>query len=405
MRATWLFAYAQRLAAQDRLEDALAMFERVADRHPRSAGAYLHWALTLSEAGRVDEAIDKLQQAMALKPSNAILPLFLGQILFDHGHYDEARPWCEKTLQMKSSQLRAAALLGLIDIACGKIDSGYERLQQPQTGVQTFASSLLVRQSPAVYQQISSTWQSRLLLVVETYLMQQEREARTLACQLLLRPDAQHRQRLTAIDRVFIYGGMGLTRLWYRLRYKAEREAWCRYAEAEKAYYLNQFQEAACLYAQFDHTFPARPQIEERLYEMAYRQADFSSALQHWHRYLSARRQPQKPDAFESFILGELQLQRGDYKAAARSLVTASDSPWRDYRVPYYQGLCHLKEGARREARRCFAAATDMINPDLATLRLEELYRVANALKHAPKTQAPMPASPHANHTETHANP
>src|SRR5687768_11273456 len=81
MRATRLFAYAQRLAAQDRLEDALAMFERIAALQAGSAGLYLHWGLTLSEANRLDAAVDRLQQAIASTPTNVVLPLFLGQIL------------------------------------------------------------------------------------------------------------------------------------------------------------------------------------------------------------------------------------------------------------------------------------------------------------------------------------
>jgi hypothetical protein len=80
-------------------------------------------------------------------------------------------------------------------------------------------------------------------------------------------------------------------------------------------------------------------------------------------------------------------------------------SPWRDYRVPYYQGLCHLHQGARREARRCFAAATDMINPDLITLRLEELYRVAQVLKPASEARASVPSHPNASNTGTPAMP
>jgi tetratricopeptide (TPR) repeat protein len=192
---------------------------------------------------------------------------------------------------------------------------------------------------------------------------------------------------------------MGVQRRWYRLRHTTQQDAWHLYARAEEAYYLGQFQEAVRLYGRLDRVFPARQQVEARLYEIACAQADFHLALQHWRRYLET--QPQAPNACEALVLAELQLQEADYEGAAGSLAGATHSPWPDYRLPYYQGLCHLSQGVRREARRCFAAATSMINPDLVTLRFEELYRVAQGLASPLRPRHPSLSTPSAKTIET----
>lgn len=53
--------------------------------------------------------------------------------------------------------------------------------------------------------------------------------------------------------------------------------------------------------------------------------------------------------------------------------------PWRDFRVPYYQALGHLRAGDVREARRCFLETARRLNPNIAGVRLDELYRLHNA--------------------------
>ena len=54
---------------------------------PRAAGIYLHHALALAETSRWLEAVLALQQAMALQPTNPVLPMFLGRIYLDHADY------------------------------------------------------------------------------------------------------------------------------------------------------------------------------------------------------------------------------------------------------------------------------------------------------------------------------
>jgi hypothetical protein len=46
----------------------------------------------------------------------------------------------------------------------------------------------------------------------------------------------------------------------------------------------------------------------------------------------------------------------------------------------YYRGLCQLHAGAPGMARHHFAQAVQQLNPDIAALRLAEMYRVYQRL-------------------------
>jgi tetratricopeptide (TPR) repeat protein len=254
-------------------------------------------------------------------------------------------------------------------------------LQQSQSPSPSWVEQIAlwcgVRQPPTLSQQTSSIWQSRLLLVVETALRQYP-TAQTLAAQLA----AQEPAHITALDRLLTQGMMGVQRCFYRLRYYTQperRDVWLLYTQAEQAYYLGQMEEAVRCYEQLDAGFPARQQIEYHLYDMAAVQGDFHRALTHWRRYLKAESESQEATGEAALVLGELQIQVGDFTAAAASLAQATSMLWRDYRLPYYQGLCHLHAGATRRARLAFAEAVSRLHPDIATLRLDELHRLTLA--------------------------
>lgn len=395
MRAARLFTQAQRLTAQDQLDEALAAFDRILEARSPTAGIYLHQALALSEAARLEEAMQAMHQAIALEPHNAVLPMFLGQILFDHTHYSEARTWCENALALNPQQLRATALCGLIDLATGDVNTGYQRLQCSQSPTPTLSTRLAhgcrMQAPPTVAQQSSSIWQSRLLLVVETAL-QPYPAARTLVAQLLeLEPGPEP---VNIVDRLLTHGIMALQRGFYGLRYATQpdtRTLWWRHLEAEKAYYLNQFETAIPLYHQLKSHLPEPSQIDHRLYEMAAAQGNFRLALTHWQLYLDATASSRDLTGEEALVLAELQLQVSDVSGAATTLASSPAPQWKDYRHPYYQGLCQLHTGATRAARRSFAVAASYLHPDIATLRLHELHRVTQPLTHQPPTLHPAP--------------
>ena len=385
MGATRCFVRGQRLAANDQLEEALQTFEQALARRPRMAGARLHYALALSAAERLDEAIAEMHQAIEIEPHNAVLPMFLGLILFDHADYEEAQTWCEKSLQLDPQQLRAQALLALIDLAEGRIARGYERLQQPQktalTVLERLALKCGLRPPPLLYQQSSSMWQSRLLLVVETHLIQAGDSAPRLAEQLVCEsPQAQALQHAGVVDRALTRGVLAVMRLYYRLRYAsqpARRTLWLRYAQAEQAYFLAQPDEAAAAYTQLLPNFPDPARLEQRLYDIAYAQGDLKRAWRHWRRWVETAA-PQL-SALDQLQQAELQYQAGDYDGVTATLEHITSLPWRDFRVPYYEGLCRLHTGAKREAQRCFVEAARRLNDNAVGMRLDALYQLHQA--------------------------
>ncbi len=390
MRASRFFVQGQRLAAEERLDEALNAFEQALAREPQMAGAHLHYALALSDADRLDDAVTAMQKAMAIEPQNAVLPMFLGHILFDHADYTRAQSWCEQSLTMNPQQLRAQALLALIDLTEGRVAQGYERLQQSQSPSLSMWEQLAFKcgmhPPPLLYQQASSMWQSRLLLVVESHLMRAGSHVPTLADRLIHdSPQAEAMQSVNVVDRMLTPCIMTIIRLSYRLRYASQpplRDMWLRYAQAETAYFSAQPDVATNIYEKLIADFPEPQRLEQRLYEIAYAQGDFKRAWQHWRRWADTAASNLSP--LDQLQQAELQYQAGDYEGTQATIEQITTLPWRDFRVPYYQGLCHLQVGARREAHRCFVETTRRLNPNIVGVRLDELHRLHQAQPRSP---------------------
>jgi len=192
---------------------------------------------------------------------------------------------------------------------------------------------------------------------------------------------------------------MGLTRGYLRLRYAAQPAEHARrllQAAADEAYYLGDTATAQTSYTQLLQQDPELSAVRERLCEVAYEQGDFAPALQALQQHLAQQASPDGPSAWEAGLLGELLYQVGQYHAAATSLARAETLGVRDYKLLYYLGLCHLQAGAPQPARWHFARAVQALNPDLAVLRLEEMYRVYQAVTTAPPTSQSLPL--HAKH-------
>jgi tetratricopeptide (TPR) repeat protein len=385
MRASRFFVQGQRLTANDQLDEALSAFEQALTRRPQMAGIHLHYALALSAVERLDEAVAAMQQAMSIEPQNAVMPMFLGLILFDHADYAGAQSWCEQSLTLNPQQLRAQALLALIDLAEGRVARGYGRLQQSQNPsfsvVERFALKCGMRQPPLLYQQASSTWQSRLLLVVESDLMRAGSSVPTLAERLIHdSPQAQAMNNANAVDRLLTPCIMSVIRLYYRLHYvfhPAQRDMWLRYTQAESAYFLAQPDTAKAAYEKLMPNFPDPKRLEQRLYEIAYAQGDLKRAWKHWRRWAGTA--VSDLSSLDQLQQAELQYQAGDYEGTKATLEQITTLPWRDFRVPYYEGLCHLQAGKRHAAHRCFVETTRRLNPNIVGVRLDELHRLHQA--------------------------
>jgi tetratricopeptide (TPR) repeat protein len=396
-----LFTQGQRLAAQYHFAAALEAFEHALRLRPQTAGLHLHRALALAEMERLAEAVEAMQHALALQPTNPVLPMFLGQIFFDAAEYAEAQVWCQRALALQPYNLHALALQALIEMAQGRIGEGYQSLQRPPalpiTALERGLRRLGMGRLPSLLRLSNAAVQSRLLLLAESYLLRWQTLGRTLT-QQLLQADASTLASshpsglLAAIDRCCTRGVMGGKRLAIRLRYArqpTQRAFWLLQATAEEAYYLGQAETARSLYTQLVQQAPDLHSIRQRLYEVCYEQGEFHSALRHFRYLVTSPAAPASPNAWQSLLLGELLYQVGHYDEAAAPLQHAAGLGLRDYKLFYYLGLCQLRTGARRAARRRFEQAVQLLNPGLAGLRLEELYRVyqsalssPNALSH-----------------------
>src|SRR5215510_11228103 len=188
-RATWLFRRGQKLAAQGRFDESIEAFTQAQGLRPRAAGIYLHHALALAETSRWPAAVLLLQQAMTLQPTNPVLPMFLGRIYLDHADYANAALWCARALALSPANCHALALQALIELASGPIQKGSQRLQQslplPVSALERGFLWCSRSRVPTLVQQANAAMQGRVLLHVETFLLQHDAPAQTLARQLL----------------------------------------------------------------------------------------------------------------------------------------------------------------------------------------------------------------------------
>jgi tetratricopeptide (TPR) repeat protein len=327
---------------------------------------------------------------MALQPANPVLPMFLGRIYLDHADYDSAALWCTRALALNPVNCHARALQALIDLASGQIELGFQRLQQPlplpvsalERGVLWCSRSRV----PTLLQQANAALQGRVLLHVETFLLQQGALARTLAQQLLETSVTHHgrtftNRLLTTLDQGLTRGMLSMRRLCSRLRYAfrpAKRTLHLRFLQAEGAAYDGQAATAQALYTQVAQQDPDMPYIQERLCEVYYIQGKFREALRHLRCLLKQCPDPRQPGDELAVLLGELLCQVGHYQEASAALTEAATSTTRDYRAWYYLGLCQLQAGAPQAAQRSFIQAVQQLHPDIAGLRLAEMYRIAH---------------------------
>ena len=375
------FSRGQQCAAQYQYHAAVEAFSSALALRPRSVGMALHQALALAETAQGAAAMATLQEAMTWQPDNPVLPLFVGQLCFDAADYGQAKHWCAHTLALAPHNPYALGLQALVDMALGHIPAGYACLQQPPPWPMTVVEQTVLRlsksRSPSLVQLASTALKCRLLLWAETYLLQQEVPIRTLSHQLVaLSPGALNSKILALIDRLCTRGVMGVHRLALHLRYlgqPATKTHRLRLVDAAEAYYLGDVATARRWYAQLLQDMPEHPLVRQRLYEVCYEQGDFHAAFDYL--YSLAKDDTELP-AWLAGVMGELLYLVGRYAEAEAALQDAVSHGLQDWKLFYYLGMCQVRQGARQQARRWFAAAVEMLNPGITELRLDEMYRV-----------------------------
>jgi tetratricopeptide (TPR) repeat protein len=384
-----LFSRGQRYAVQQRFDEACQAFERAVSLQPDRAGFLFHWARALADTGRLPEAHAAMLRAMQVQPTNPVLPLCLAQMYFDHADYAAMHVWSEQAARLNPENPHVVALQALSALATGEVEQGYQLFQQPLALDPHCLEARILRAAkrpiPSVLSQCSASMQSRVLWVAEAYLMQHPAQARSLFQQLAACPDREMSSAsyrvMVALDRVCTRVCMGSQRLYIRLRYAnhEERSQRLQWVAAAEAYYLGDTATALSHYTALLAQLPEHEGLNDRLFELYYEHGDASRALQYLRRLIGPT---QEPTAWQALCLGELLYQTGQWSEAALYVERAATLHLRDYKVPYYQGLCSMHGASAGQVRQYFTQAVRRLNPGLCAMRLEEVYRVSCTAGH-----------------------
>ena len=110
--------------------DVFTLFQTTLDRNPACWLAHNNLAVALTEAGRVDEAIPHLEQALKLRPGDATAECNLGDDLTRTGRPEDAIPHLERALQLQPGYAEAHNNLGSALMAAGRPAEGMAQFEQ-----------------------------------------------------------------------------------------------------------------------------------------------------------------------------------------------------------------------------------------------------------------------------------
>lgn len=136
-------ALANALAAQDRIDDALAAFEATLAIDPDYAEARSDLGLTLVAAGRVEEGVAQLRQSLKLAPDNPLALLNLGHGLADMGDQHKAIAAFRRALELEPRLRSARPRLAEQLVKVGLPDDAERILATPEAQAEAPARHLL----------------------------------------------------------------------------------------------------------------------------------------------------------------------------------------------------------------------------------------------------------------------
>ncbi|WP_447977628.1 tetratricopeptide repeat protein [Candidatus Nitrospira bockiana] len=132
------FQKAYELQMKGELEEAVSLYKRSIEAHP-TAEAYTFLGWTYSFMGKLDEAIEECQHAIAIDPDFGNPYNDIGAYLIEKGQYDEAIPWFEKAMQARRYESPAFPHLNL-----GRV---YERKGQWSDAIDCYKRALALNPS------------------------------------------------------------------------------------------------------------------------------------------------------------------------------------------------------------------------------------------------------------------
>jgi tetratricopeptide (TPR) repeat protein len=125
----------------DKLQEAVALFEKAVELNPSAAGSHAHIGHALARLGNSEKGIEHVRYAMRLSPRDPALPIwyeFLGNAQLDTTHYKDAIDSFARSASLAPSYPRAWAGLAAAHALAGdaeKASSNLDKLRALAPGV------------------------------------------------------------------------------------------------------------------------------------------------------------------------------------------------------------------------------------------------------------------------------
>jgi tetratricopeptide (TPR) repeat protein len=380
LKSDRLFTKAQKLANEDRLDEAITAYEKALLLTPASSGLNLHKALALSDKGNYTESMLAITKTLELDNNNHAYHFYSGRIQYDYGLYDKALEEFDRSLSIYP-------------------DNELVICYQYLTRLTKEYDSELYKNIRKEIIKTNSDFQSRVLLLCESFLGPEN-------IRLLEDDDNPVREEpLSALERVIINVLCFTKSLPNKIRFMTDKQkklAYTHYIEGVKqrlegnnTISIEEFKKALQLLNGLED---ALRQIAELYYEMG----DYPSALEYFGRTREYSRaiellnrtsqQGIAPDILKKIqhiehstllTLGNIYFKLQDYRKAITIYEVIVKAGWRDFEVYYYLGSCYLALDNKEKARFWYKKATEKPGTSLVRDRLDQMDLV-----HSNKTQS-----------------
>jgi len=344
------YARACRLLKEGKAEEALAILDALCGRSPRW-WVRLRRAIALDDLGRFGEARADIQNVVNERPQSAPARILSCRIELDAGNPQAALEAAREAARLDPANRLAKAYLGLALLAGGSIAEAYPLLH-------------------GISYLMNEDFQSRLLLWCERCLAGQSdsRSLEEIIAEELLGAAASTREAIPSRARRWIWA------MAARIRHPISR-GFALAAAHERAaeWFLLRWQPgpAGVEYEAALQFKPDDPLIYERLIDTRYELKDYEGVVEAADKLDQRAADPE----VAALKTGAAKFWLRDYEGAVQCLRRSAGSVI-EFWPEYYAGLCELRIGDEREARRWFAKATSRINPRVVEKRLDEVIRV-----------------------------
>jgi tetratricopeptide (TPR) repeat protein len=112
------------------LAQAKGIYQRILEQEPRHAGALHLWGMVAYEQGQVETAIEKIQAAIEINPSNPIYHSNLGNIFREQRRLEEAALACREAIRLKPDYAEAHMNLGNVLRDCRQLDEAIAEFRE-----------------------------------------------------------------------------------------------------------------------------------------------------------------------------------------------------------------------------------------------------------------------------------